>query len=124
MLSFLLDENLPPSLAVMLKSLGYDARHVVEIDYTNKDDFEILLFAEQSGEIILTHDTDFGTLLALHKKSSPSVILFRLEKLTATILFDLLQANLSHLQSELSVGAIVVIEENGIRIRKLPIVRG
>lgn len=123
MMSFLLDENLPPSLAPMLKSMDYDARHVVEIGYINTDDFEILLFAEQSGEIILTHDTDYGTLLALHKKSKPSVILFRLEQLNTQILFDLLKANLAYLEEDLKTGAIIVIEEHGIRIRKLPIAK-
>jgi len=123
MLSFLLDENLPPSLAPRLQKLGYAARHVVEIGYINTDDLIILEFAEQSGEVILTHDTDYGTLLALHQKSRPSVVLFRLEQLTTTILFNLLETNLPTLEAELMEGAIVVVEENSIRIRKLPIKR-
>lgn len=123
MLSFLLDENLPPSLALKLKALGYNARHVAEIGYINTDDYKILLLAEQSGEIILTHDTDYGTLLALHKMSTPSVILFRLEQLNTQILYDLLEANLDNLKEDLIAGAIIVIEEVGIRIRKLPIGR-
>ena len=72
MLNFLLDENLPPSLVPLLKEIGYPARHVVETGHINTDDFEILAFAEHSGEVILTHDTDFGALLALHQKSKPS----------------------------------------------------
>lgn len=123
MLSFLLDENLPPSLVGHLDQLGYPTRHVVEIGYGNTDDFDILEFAEQSGEVILTHDTDFGTLLALHQKSRPSVVLFRLEQLSAKILLDLLEANMPALEKELEEGVIVIIEENSIRIRKLPIKR-
>ncbi len=121
MLSFLLDENLPPSLAPLIRQLGHAARHVVETGHINTPDLEILEFAEQSGEIVLTHDTDFGTLLALHKKKRPSVMLFRLEQISASILFGLLKANLPALEEALREGSIVVIEDNGIRIRKLPI---
>ncbi len=123
MLSFLLDENLPPSLVILLNQLEYPARHVVEIGYVNTDDSVILKFAEQSGEVILTHDTDFGTLLALNQNDRPSVILFRLEQLSAKILFNLIESNLPVLEKELASGAIVIIEENSIRIRKLPIKR-
>ncbi|MBK7872019.1 MAG: DUF5615 family PIN-like protein [Saprospiraceae bacterium] len=101
--------------------MGYQARHVVEVGLLNTDDLDILLFAENSGEVILTHDTDYGTLLALHQKERPSVILFRLEHLHKEILFDLLKNNLPTIQEDLEKGAIVVVEEVGIRIRKLPI---
>mgnify|MGYP001189076957 CR=1 FL=1 len=121
MLSFLIDKNLPPSLAQYIHQLGYPARHVVETGHINTDDLVILEFAENSGETILTHDTDFGTLLALHKKGKPSVILFRLEQITISVLKEILEANLSFLDEVLIKGAIVVIEENGIRVRLLPI---
>lgn len=121
MISFLLDENLPPSLAPLIRSLGHAARHVVETGHLNTSDLEILEFAEQSGEIVLTHDTDFGMLLALHKKKRPSVILFRLDQVNASILIELLEANLSVLEEALREGSIVIIQENGIRIRNLPI---
>lgn len=103
--------------------MGYSARHVVETGHINTDDFEILKFAEHSGEVILTHDTDFGMLLALHGKSKPSVILFRLEQISTLILLKLLKDNLPNLMKELTEGSIVIIEVHGIRIRKLPVMR-
>jgi predicted nuclease of predicted toxin-antitoxin system len=78
-MKFLLDENIPPSLALLLKNEGHEARHVVEIGYNHTPDFKISAFAAETGEIILTHDTDFGTILALHGGNRPSVILFRLQ---------------------------------------------
>lgn len=121
MLHFLLDESLPPSLAPLIKELGYPARHVVETGHINVDDLEILEFAEHTGEVILTHDTDFGTLLALHKKSKPSVVLFRLEQVNTEILHQLLQNNLSSITETLAEGAIIVIDAFSIRIRTLPV---
>ncbi len=120
-MKFLLDENMPPSLAILLKNEGYEARHVVEIGYTNTSDFKIIEFAAESGEVILTHDTDFGTILALSGANKPSVILFRLQATNnATYLF-LLQKNINSFLENLILGALVVIDEDKIRIRNLPI---
>jgi predicted nuclease of predicted toxin-antitoxin system len=120
---FLLDENIPPSLALLLKIAGHEARHVVEIGYTNTPDFKISAFAAQSGEIILTHDTDFGTILALSGDSKPSVILFRLQATNNLTYINLLEKHLSEFEENLLEGALVVIDEEKIRVRMLPIKR-
>jgi predicted nuclease of predicted toxin-antitoxin system len=120
---FLLDENIPPSLAVLLKRTGHEARHVVEIGYTSTPDFKISAFAAQSGEIILTHDTDFGTILALSGDSKPSVVLFRLQATNNLVYINLLEKHLSSFGDSLLEGALVVIDEEKIRVRMLPIKR-
>jgi predicted nuclease of predicted toxin-antitoxin system len=120
---FLLDENIPPSLAVLLQKVGHEARHVVEIGYTNTPDFKISAFAAQSGEIILTHDTDFGTILALSGDNKPSVILFRLQAANNLTYVNLLEKHLSEFEDNLLLGALVVIDEEKIRVRILPIRR-
>ncbi len=76
-MKFLLDENISPALAGLLKSIGYEARHVIEVGYNSTPDFKIAAFAVTTGEIIVTHDTDFGTILALTGQNRPSVILIR-----------------------------------------------
>ena len=48
---FLLDENLPPALAERLTSIGYEARHVIEIGYNNTPDFKITAFAASTGDV-------------------------------------------------------------------------
>ena len=118
---FLLDENIPPSLAILLKKQGHEARHVVEIGYTSTPDFKISAFAATSGEIILTHDTDFGTILALSGADKPSVILFRLQATNNLTYINILQQHLPTFADNLLEGALVVIDEEKIRIRMLPI---
>ena len=98
-MKFLLDENIPPSLATLLKNAGHEARHMVEIGYTSTPDFKISAFAAQSGEIILTHDTDFGTILALSGDNKPSVILFRLQATSNLAYINLLENILKHLKT-------------------------
>lgn len=120
-MKFLLDENMPPSLAGLLQDAGHDARHVIEIGYNNTPDFKITEFAAVSGEIIITHDTDFGTILALTGKNSPSVILFRWQAITAQAVFQFLKKHLPQLEENLSKGALIVVDEHKVRIRILPL---
>lgn len=120
-MKFLLDENISPSLAVLLQELGYEARHVNEIGYNNTPDFKISKFAATSGEIIITHDTDFGTILALTGSERPSVVLFRWKIISAQLVFQFLVSYLPQLAENLTNGALIVVDEQKIRIRKLPL---
>ena len=122
-MKFLLDENLPPSLADKLKTIGYQARHVIEIGYNSTPDFKIAAFAAASGEIILTHDTDFGTILALTGNDKPSVILFRWQSIGVMSLFQFLEKHLPQLEEELDNGCFIAVDDNKIRVRPLPLKR-
>ena len=110
-MKFLLDENISPSLAVLLQDLGYEARHVNEIGYNNTPDFKISKFAATSGEIIITHDTDFGTILALTGSERPSVVLFRWKIISAQLVFQFLVSYLPQLAENLTNGALIVVDE-------------
>ena len=79
-------------------------------------------FAADQSRILVSEDTDFGTLLALRQTSTPSVILFRhmLDR-SANNLLAVLLANLDAVGSYLNKGAVVVIEISRVRIRRLPI---
>ncbi len=120
-MKFLLDENMPPSLAGLLQSIGHEARHVIEIGYNNTPDFKITEFAAASGEVIITHDTDFGTILALTGKNRPSVILFRWQAITAQSVLQFISKHLPQLEENLSKGALIVVDEHKIRVRNLPL---
>ncbi len=120
-MKFLLDENISPSLAGLLKSIGYDARHVVEVGYNSTPDFKIADFAVSTGEIIITHDTDFGTILALTGNDKPSVILVRWQSITTLRLFQFLENYLLEFEADLEKGCLIVVEDSKVRIRQLPL---
>lgn len=122
-MNFLLDENIPPSLCVRLKELGHGARHVSRIGFNETEDALIFELAEKHDEVIITHDNDFSTLHAFSGKAKPSMILFRLQKANAQILFEILEKQLPEVLGDLSEGAFISIDEYSIRIRKLPIKR-
>jgi predicted nuclease of predicted toxin-antitoxin system len=85
-------------------------------------DQEIFDQAAKDGRVIVSADTDFGTLLAARKDTAPSVILFRHgSQHRPADQAALLKANLPQLADTLQTGSIVVIEPERIRIRTLPI---
>ena len=72
--------------------------------------------------VIVSADTDFGTLLASERVVAPSVLLLRLRSpRRAAEISELLLANLDAVADELDQGAIVVVEDERIRVRRLPI---
>lgn len=122
-MKFILDENLPPSLVEKLKSIGYESYHVNEVGYSNTADSKIAALAKRENAVILTHDTDFGTIMALNEDDKPSIILFRWQTISVNSLFLFLEEYLPQLEIDLEKGSFIVVDDNKIRVRTLPLVK-
>jgi predicted nuclease of predicted toxin-antitoxin system len=117
---FLIDNALSPQLARGLSAAGHDAIHVRDRSLGAAEDEIIFDVAHAEGRVIVSADTDFGSLLAERQDSKPSFILFRRVADEPHQQLAILLANLSAILEPLENGSVVVIEQHRIRIRPLP----
>jgi predicted nuclease of predicted toxin-antitoxin system len=119
---FLVDQNRSPALAERLRDAGHDAVHTMELGLERAEDDELLLLAREEQRVVISGDTDFGALWALANATSPSVILFRSRhRRSADDQATLLLAHLNDVEGDLIAGAVVVITDDRIRVRRLPL---
>ena len=121
-MKLLLDNNLSPRLVDVLAKEGWDVVHVGSLGLRAATDRVVLQAARDDGRVLVRADTDFGTLLAASHEPGPSVVLVRrVIGRRVEALAGLLVANLSQVDEDLRVGSIVVIGDDSLRVRRLPI---
>jgi predicted nuclease of predicted toxin-antitoxin system len=120
-LKFLVDNALPPRLAQILTNAGHEAVHVRDYGMQAAEDVSVLEKARVEGQVLVSADSDFATLLALLEASHPSFVLFReANAASAEQYANLLLSNLPALQAELSHGCVAVFRGGRVRVRSLP----
>lgn len=118
---FIADMNISPQTIETLKERGYIIKRVTEFLEPNAGDEDIIDLAVKEGSTIITHDLDFSYLLAKRRMSKPSIITLRINTIKPARVARVLEIVLPQIESELNKGSIVIVEEDRIRIRKLPI---
>ena len=120
-MNFLADMGISPRVVEKLRQKGHQAIHLQEVGLEKMADAAILEKARKEKSVVLTHDLDFGELLAISGGSLPSVVIFRLKDMRAhnveLHLFSLLKKHISALEK----GAICSVTEGKVRISTLPI---
>lgn len=122
-MTFLLDENLALSYAEGLRNRGLNAKHVIEVGLDQTKDELIIAFARTNNMAIITFDLDHTKIVALSGDNLPTIITFRVTHISIQSFLDFFNDYYTTLQPAIEKGALITIDDNGIRIKELPIKR-
>jgi predicted nuclease of predicted toxin-antitoxin system len=120
-MKFLADMGVSMTTVEVLRGLGHDIVHLREQDLIRMEDPDIIVKARREARVVLTFDLDFGEIMALTRTASPSVVLFRMRNQTPASVTPRLIQLVNERESQLAQGAFVTVEDNGYRLRRLPI---
>ena len=120
-MKFLADMGISPLCVEELVELGHDALHLHRIGLHLLSDEEILHKARIEHRIVLTHDLDFGHLLAYSRAGLPSVMIFRLSSMRPKNVSSRIRVALDAYADDLEEGCLLLVEDSRIRKRTLPI---
>ena len=117
----LADVHISPKTVGDLQKQGYEIMRSSEVLPANAPDINILEFARNENWVVLTQDLDFSMLVALSKYSQPSLITLRLSSAKPDIVTQKLLDVLPQIEEALQEGSAITIQDESIRIRKLPV---
>jgi predicted nuclease of predicted toxin-antitoxin system len=115
------DMNLSPIWVQVLRGAGFDATHWRDIGQRDAEDSTVLDWAKQHGYVVLTHDLDFGAILAASRADAPSVIQFRVGDPLPSVHAEMVIGAIKRFEAELRDGALISIEPGRARARFLPL---
>lgn len=116
---FLIDMNLSPSLAGQLRAEGHDVVHALDAGQAGSSDSEIFARADRERRVVVTFDLDFGEIAEGAHRRRSGVILLRLKRAGRSYLWDRLSIAIAEASEALEQGAIVLVEDARIRVRRV-----
>jgi predicted nuclease of predicted toxin-antitoxin system len=122
MLRLLIDINLSHKLADRLREVGYNCQHWKEVGVPTAPDTELSRWAKQNNAVVITRDLGFSNILVATRFNAPSVIQVRCNDSHSASLFPVILQALRQSEEQLHQGALVVVTENRLRIRTLPLI--
>jgi len=120
-IKIIVDMNLPPRWVPILKAEGWDAVHWSSIGTPGAADADILRYAKGNGFAVLTHDLDFGGILAASGGNAPSVIQVRTQDVFPEAIGRIVTMAIHQFKDEIEKGVLISVDENRSRARLLPL---
>ncbi len=80
-----------------------------------------MAFARANNYVVLTHDLDFGAILAATHGEKPSVVQIRAEDVSPDVIGKQIITALHQMASYLEEGALLTVDPNRTRLRVLPL---
>lgn len=120
-MKLLVDMNLSPRWVDFLADAGFAATHWSDVGPVNAPDTFIMAFARSGDYVVLTHDLDFGAILAATQGEKPSVVQIRAADVSPLVIGKAVVDALRLVAEELREGALLTIEPGHTRLRLLPL---
>ena len=120
-MKIIVDMNLSTEWVDVLTSAGWQAAHRSVLGAGNAADRTIMDYARVSDSVVLTHDLDFGTILAVTHGLKPSVVQIRADDVSPEVIGQRVTSALTQLTLELASGALISIDTKQTRVRMLPL---
>ncbi len=120
-MKLLVDMNLSPRWVDVLRANGFEAVHWASVGNPRATDREIMAHAVQHRRVVLTHDLDFGAILAASNLAAPSVVQIRSGNTDPDVIAAPVLAALRQMEPELAAGALVTVDTTRSRVRVLPL---
>jgi len=119
-MNLVIDMNLSPRWVSVLVQAGFSATHWSNLGVMDAPDTEIMRYALEHDCIVLTHDLDFGAILAATHGKKPSVVQIRAADVSPDVIANQVVAALRQMATELAQGALLTVDANRTRLRLLP----
>jgi predicted nuclease of predicted toxin-antitoxin system len=120
-MKLIVDMNLSPQWVRLLVDSGIPSEHWSTIGAANTPDCEIMAYASANGFVVLTHDLDFGAILAATHGEKPSVVQIRADDVSLGAIGNQVVLALLQMAPELEEGALVTVDPKRTRLRLLPL---
>lgn len=117
----LADVNVAVATIQTLRDCGFDVLALTEIGLHRLQDPDILTRAAREGRSVVTFDRRFTTSLALFGMARPSVVILSIRDQTPAFATPRLLSALHQHREELIEGAIVIVDDDRTRVRRLPL---
>lgn len=115
----LIDEDLPRSLAPLLRAAGYEVFDVRDVGLRGRPDHDIFLSAQQREAALVSGDRGFANILSYPPGSHGGIVIVHYpNEIPTTVLNRQVLAAFEALGEGEIAGNLVMIEPGRIRIRR------
>ena len=119
MAGFLIDEDMPRSLAARLRAASLDAQDVRDVGLRGAPDSAVFRHAVTSGLALITGDLGFSNLLHFPLGIHAGILVARIPNEVSTArVNELVLGAIQQLSGEDILGNLVIIEPDRIRLRR------
>ena len=114
---FKIDENLPGDVVDLLRSGGFDARHVLDQGMGGSDDVPLAMACVKERRAIVTLDLDFADIRKYPPADHPGIVVLRLAHQDSIHVLEVFKHVLALLGERSPVGQLWIVDEQGVRVR-------